>query len=52
MARNEITMPKLSDTMEEGKIIRWLAGPTAMVRPPRLAAKRFLENPATLLVQI
>ena len=24
---NEITMPKLSDTMEEGKIIRWLKHP-------------------------
>ncbi len=27
MANNEITMPKLSDTMEEGKIIRWLKRP-------------------------
>src|ERR1700734_3439869 len=24
---NEITMPKLSDTMEEGKILRWLKHP-------------------------
>ena len=24
---NEITMPKLSDTMEEGKILRWLKRP-------------------------
>ena len=24
---NEIVMPKLSDTMEEGKIIRWLKHP-------------------------
>jgi len=30
---NEITMPKLSDTMEEGKIIRWLKHPGDTVRP-------------------
>ena len=29
---NEITMPKLSDTMEEGKIIRWLKHPGDQVR--------------------
>ncbi|HYA34379.1 MAG TPA: biotin/lipoyl-containing protein, partial [Candidatus Binataceae bacterium] len=29
---NEITMPKLSDTMEEGKIIRWLKHPGDRVR--------------------
>ncbi len=27
MSGNEITMPKLSDTMEEGKILRWLKHP-------------------------
>ncbi len=27
MMSNEITMPKLSDTMEEGKILRWLKHP-------------------------
>ncbi len=32
MASNEITMPKLSDTMEEGKIIRWLKRPGDAVR--------------------
>jgi pyruvate dehydrogenase E2 component (dihydrolipoamide acetyltransferase) len=30
---NEITMPKLSDTMEEGKIIRWLKHPGDQVHP-------------------
>lgn len=30
---NEITMPKLSDTMEEGKIIRWLKHPGDAVHP-------------------
>ena len=29
---NEITMPKLSDTMEEGKIIRWLKHPGDSIR--------------------
>jgi len=29
---NEITMPKLSDTMEEGKIIRWLKHPGDRVK--------------------
>jgi len=29
---NEIVMPKLSDTMEEGKIIRWLKHPGDIVR--------------------
>jgi pyruvate dehydrogenase E2 component (dihydrolipoyllysine-residue acetyltransferase) len=29
---NEITMPKLSDTMEEGKIIRWLKHPGDTIR--------------------
>jgi len=29
---NEITMPKLSDTMEEGKILRWLKHPGDQVR--------------------
>jgi pyruvate dehydrogenase E2 component (dihydrolipoamide acetyltransferase) len=29
---NEITMPKLSDTMEEGKIIRWLKRPGDSIR--------------------
>jgi pyruvate dehydrogenase E2 component (dihydrolipoyllysine-residue acetyltransferase) len=29
---NEITMPKLSDTMEEGKIIRWLKHPGDAIR--------------------
>ena len=29
---NEITMPKLSDTMEEGKILRWLKRPGDRVR--------------------
>src|SRR5208282_1305209 len=38
MARNEITMPKLSDTMEEGKIIRWLKRPgDAVARGEALA---------------
>ena len=32
MASNEITMPKLSDTMEDGKIIRWLKRPGDAVR--------------------
>ena len=32
MASNEITMPKLSDTMEEGKIIRWLKHPGDAIR--------------------
>jgi pyruvate dehydrogenase E2 component (dihydrolipoamide acetyltransferase) len=29
---NEITMPKLSDTMEEGKILRWLKHPGDQIR--------------------
>ncbi|HEY6394878.1 MAG TPA: biotin/lipoyl-containing protein, partial [Candidatus Binataceae bacterium] len=29
---NEITMPKLSDTMEEGKILRWLKHPGDTIR--------------------
>ena len=38
MASNEITMPKLSDTMEEGKIIRWLKRPgDAVARGEALA---------------
>ncbi len=30
---NEITMPKLSDTMEEGKILRWLKHPGDKIAP-------------------
>ena len=29
---NDITMPRLSDTMEEGKIIRWLKHPGDTIR--------------------
>src|SRR5882724_8336516 len=36
---NEITMPKLSDTMEEGKILRWLNHPGDKISPGEAIAE-------------
>ena len=36
---NEITMPKLSDTMEEGKILRWLKHPGDKISPGEAIAE-------------
>lgn len=36
---NEITMPKLSDTMEEGKILRWLKHPGDKIAPGEAIAE-------------